>query len=395
MSNATQIPHLSAHIDAASVPPGGGTAPAGQIAPAVEQPVATADQTAPPQPAHTPAPAPGMSKAPGMDGATPQSNAAVSTPQAAPQRSSVREQLESRQFEVPQHLTTDAQVMDFLAQQIDDSNAAQEQPSAAPPQQGAGVASAPLTPASPSEPLNPLKYKVSNEARQLVDAGILAKTEDGWAANVAGIDPRYAAELNTQEAVRIQNARRITEQPLDFFKDAANELGFVRSDDVKALQEELNVLRDERLQERQLTENAKIDSWIDSHADSVWINGDPQQGMAPYGAKFQEMEHKIREWANGEPLSRAELHGRTLKLMNDIGFTPESFAMQGADQPAAQESQPASTFMSTVPASQQGAQNRLHDHAAMQPPATPQVTLGKGGWPSLMNHIQTNPAQLQ
>ncbi len=443
-----QIPSLINNLaQAAAVPPSGASAPAGtlSLAPAVEQPavgptpvpplnpgtqpafstpavpqppqtpMANVAPTAPSAPAQQAAAAPTPSVAEAHRQAQLQAQQIIdaqaqqlSTPQPAAQpaqqvvapapatTSAMRAALEAEGFEVPADLTTDQAVIKHLAQQIDQSNATPQAPGmeAASPQPGetSGVPSA--TPAA----TNPLHYEVSAEAKQLAEAGLLTRTEQGWQATIPGIDQRYVSEMNTQEAIQVSNAKRITTQPLEFLKDAASELGLVDSDAVKALRTEIDELKTLRQTEQALKENDRVDQWVEANKPHLFINGDPNAGWSPYGNKYLETESMVRGWFP-EKLSRGELNKRVLEVMNTSGITPQTYGVQqGAaiQQPVAPVApQPVAPFVATIPAQPQGVVNTLPDYASAAPAAEAPMRLGKAGYPSLFEHIAANPSHLQ
>lgn len=403
------IPSLNSYIGEgapAGVPGAGPTAappaPAGtlSLAPAVEPPAAGTTPTQPLAPTNVPVQPP-VQAAPAQP--APQTPAAPAAPQSA-----IRAALESQGFEVPENLVTDEQVARHIAWQLDQSNSQEETrapgmggTSAASPQPGA---QAPTSGASPPATTTPLRYNVSPEAQRLVDAGVLARGENGWQSTIQGIDPKYVSELNTQEAVRISNARRLTEQPLDFFKEAASELGLVDAESLKELREELTSLKESRQKETEAVENQMVDKWIDENRPHLFVNGDPNQGWTAYGSKYLDMEAKVKEWSGkANPLSRAEINRRTRQAMEDMGLTPQTMnapAPQGAaagtfQQPVSQPQPQPQPFAATLPAQPAGVVNTLPDYAAAAPAAAPAPILGKGGFPSLMAHIQADPNSLQ
>jgi len=175
----------------------------------------------------------------------------------------------------------------------------------------------------------------------------------------------------------------------------------VDSDKVTALEQKIDKLQQIRSDEQAAAANKVVDDWIDANSASLFVNGDQSQGLAPYGVKFTEFEDKVLAWAGpeGKNMSRAELNSRTRQLLESAGITPESMTQQqGAAHPQVmpagqQAAQQPQTFMQTLP--QQGVENRLHEHAAFQPAAQPQIPMGKGGLPTLHHYIQANPNQLQ
>jgi len=318
--------------------------------------------------------------------------------QEAPAAPSMRSELESVGFTIPSELQTNKEVIDFLAVQIDEANAVAEsrpapgmtgqppasQQSAASPSPGTAAAVADV-PATTS-----LNFNVSPEAQRLVDAQVIVKTPEGaWASTVPGIPEAYTAEMNTQEAMKVRNARRVTENPLDFVKDAAAQLGLADKTVVDGLKAEIDAMKNERQAANTAVAEGKVDAWVVKNAAAIFLGGNPDSGHTPYGQRFLDMEYNVKSWSKGEQLTRPELHRRTLKMMTDLGITPES--MGAAVQPAQPVDQ---SFMGQAPAPQPGVRNNLQDYAAVAPPSAPKLHLGKGGYPSLMHHIQANPNQL-
>lgn len=312
-------------------------------------------------------------------------------------------ELRSRGFDVPEGLD-DSAALDLVTQQIDEANRLAEQYSASAPG---------MTPKTPSGRPDPLSApennenalpaqpavgdpastsasgagtppKLSEEARLFAANGLLKRGENGWVAE----NPAFqglADEHTRLDAYRQERAHKLLDNTDEFISPYVTKL---LEDRTKPLQEQVERLVAQIESRENLTRESEIEQWVDSNADALFVNGDRNQ-LTPYAQQFNTFASQLEQISEefGQKLSRADLHNRTLKMMQKAGIQPA--APPPASAPERPE-EPRQSFLQAASTSPPFSEkNRLTEYtAATQPTGTPHLPMGPGGTPSLARLIQ-------
>jgi hypothetical protein len=292
---------------------------------------------------------------------------------------------------------TDAEALDRMSAQVDHANeirerwAAQQQQSTGAAPSAPGMEPAPAVNTSQAVPPaqttgQPLSGKVSSEAEALARAGLVTKTAHGWETSNPAFQ-QFADEHNAAEARRQALAMKLLDNPEAFAKEHLN---LPDPTLVEGLQKELAEMKQVLADQAATTSDNEVDSWIDTNANQLFVNGDRTGQLTPYGQKYNEFAGHVQRLAAdlGQTPDRLTTHRNVVNLMQAAGQSLQEQAPPPAEVPVPQAAPQTQSFI------QQAAQttprvhhNRLVEHAAQQPNGTPAIPMGKRGMPSLQGII--------
>ena len=298
------------------------------------------------------------------------------------QQAALRQLLSQRGFNVPDEFSTDDQVADLIASEIDAAVTLREsqefqQFRAWQSQQSQPGTSAQTTPA-------PVQT-----APEITEAKILSAITDGYVSfdqNAKKWVPNYpqfathADAVNARAEQKQQTKINLASDPQDYIRQQINEA--VASLKPQTEVEELKQVLQELKQERINTQWAQVDSWVEQNRSRLFeADGKP----TPLNNLYVEFEKALTKADSSFDTRPLERHNEVLRRM-----AVAEQAFRPTQQPATQQQAlpPAARPSFLDGAARRNGTNRLSEYTGPASNAVgPQVPMGKAGTPSLSGII--------
>jgi len=302
------------------------------------------------------------------------------------QQAVLRQLLAQRGFTVPDEFTTDDQVADLLASEIDAAVTLRESQEF----QQFKAWQAQQSQQAPATQATPAPAQTAPAAPEISEAKILSAITDGyiafdqttkkWVPNY----PQFATHadaVNARAEQKQQTKINLASDPQDYIRQQINEA--VASLKPQSEVEELKQVLQELKQERVNAQWAQVDQWVQQNNAKIFS---APNVPTPYGALYLQFEEALTK-------SDPTLDTRPLERHNEVlrRLAVAEQAFRPAQQPATTQqpaSPPAARPSFLDGAARRNGTNRLSDYtgpAANEVP--PQTPRGKNGMPSLQGTI--------
>jgi hypothetical protein len=304
---------------------------------------------------------------------------AAATPQ---QQAALRQLLSQRGFNVPDEFSTDDQVADLIASEIDAAVTLREsqefqQFRAWQSQQSQPGTAAQTTPAP------------AQTAPEITEAKILSAITDGYIAfdqNTKKWVPNYpqftthADAVNARSEQKQQTKINLASDPQDYIRQQIDEAvkGLKPQSEVEELKQVLQELKQERIN----TQWAQVDQWISQNNAKIFS---APNVPTPYGNLYLQFEEAITKSDPSFDTRPLERHNEVLRR---LAVAEQAF--RPTQQPATQQQAlpPAARPSFLDGAARRNGTNRLSEYTGPASNAVgPQVPMGKAGTPSLSGII--------
>jgi hypothetical protein len=323
----------------------------------------------------------GTSAAPATDTATVAGQSSETQQQAV-----LRQLLSQRGFNVPDEFSTDDQVADLIASEIDAAVTLRESADF----QQFKAWQAQQSPQAPATKTTPAPAQTAPAAPEISEAKILSAITDGYIA----FDPTskkwvpnypqfatHADAVNARAEQKQQTKINLASDPQDYIQQQIDEA-------VKRLKpqtevEELKQVLQELKQERVNAQWAQVDQWIQQNHAKIYS---APNVPTPYGNLYLQFEDAVTKSDPTFDTRPLERHNEVLRRM-----AVAEQAFRPAQQPATPQQQaatPAARSSFLDGAARRSGTNRLSEYTGPAsnevPPQTPR---GKNGMPSLQGTI--------